>query len=40
MNYKDKKNAAKTNRAATYHHHKAYKNAKAYRDAMNAKRVK
>jgi hypothetical protein len=38
MKYRDKKNAERTNRAATYNRHKAYGNAKAYRDAMNAKR--
>ena len=35
MSYRDKKNAERTNRKATYHHHKAYKSAKAYRDAKN-----
>jgi hypothetical protein len=35
MKYRDKKNAEKTNRDATYSHHKSYKGARAYRDAKN-----
>ena len=35
MKYRDKKNAERKNAAATYRHHRAFKNAKAYRDYMN-----
>jgi len=35
MNYKAKKNAGPVKPDAKYNHHKAYKNARAYRDAMN-----
>jgi hypothetical protein len=35
MKYRDKKNAEKTSRDATYSHHKSYGNAKAYRDHKN-----
>jgi hypothetical protein len=35
MTYREKKNAERANPKAVYHRHKAYKNARAYRDARN-----